>query len=93
MLPAGSGSGSGDYGSGSGSGNYGSGSGSGDYGSGYDDCNLSQCFLEYDVQYKVELADMKNLNADDADKKQSSMEECRTFCRYINNQDSHNFSS
>ena len=73
MLPAGSGSGSGDYGSGS---------GSGDYGSGYDDCNLSQCFLEYDVQYKVELADMKNLNADDADKKQSSMEECRTFCRY-----------
>ena len=74
-------SGSGDYGSSDSGSGYGSDdTGSGNYG--YDDCNLPQCFLEYDLQYKVELANMRNLNADEGDKTQSSMEECRTFCRY-----------
>ena len=45
---------------------------------------LPSCYTEEGVQYKVELDGQTNLNADDGDKQQASMEECRTYCRHLN---------
>ena len=46
--------------------------------------DLEPCYTEDDIQYKIENIDgLTNLNADDEDKQQSSMEDCRTYCRHI----------
>ena len=42
------------------------------------------CYTEDDVQYKVELDGLTNLNSYDEDKHQASMEDCRTYCRHLN---------